>query len=98
MMTCWIAMVAFKEHHSFNGFKHVVIPVLGLLANLVIMLFYLVGPFTVAGMSWKEPYIALGVCALWGIYGVYLLPEDQQGQREGNIAHQPGKIIDRSVW
>ncbi len=46
-----------------------VIPVLGLLANLVIMLFYLVGPFMVAGMSWKEPYIALGVCGLWGIYG-----------------------------
>ena len=74
MMTCWIAMVAFKEHKSFNGFKHFVVPILGLLANLVIMLFYLVGPFTVAGMSWKEPYIALGFCALWGVYGVYLLP------------------------
>jgi hypothetical protein len=21
-------------------------------------------------MSWKEPYIALGVAALWGVYGV----------------------------
>jgi hypothetical protein len=21
-------------------------------------------------MSWKEPYIALGVAALWGIYGL----------------------------
>ena len=69
MFTCWIAMVAFKEHHSFNGIKHVVIPILGLLANLVIMLFYLVGPFTVSGMSWKEPYIALAVCGVWGIYG-----------------------------
>jgi hypothetical protein len=48
----------------------VVIPILGLLANLVIMLFYLIGPFTVSGMSWKEPYIALGVCGVWGIYGV----------------------------
>jgi hypothetical protein len=33
------------------------------------MLFYLVGPFSVAGMSFKEPYIALGIAALWGIYG-----------------------------
>jgi hypothetical protein len=33
------------------------------------MLFYLIGPFTVAGMSPKEPYIALGVCAVWGLYG-----------------------------
>jgi amino acid transporter len=69
MATCWIAMVAFKEHHAFNGLKHVVIPSLGLLANLVIMIFYLIGPFTVAGMSWKEPFIALGVVMVWGIYG-----------------------------
>jgi hypothetical protein len=34
------------------------------------MLFYLIGPFTVSGMSWKEPYIALGVAAAWGIYGI----------------------------
>ena len=69
MITNIIAMVAFKEHHSFNGFKHVFVPVFGLLANLACMLFYIVGPFTVAGMSWKEPFIALGFCALWGIYG-----------------------------
>jgi amino acid transporter len=69
MMTCWIAMVAFKEHHTFSGVKHVLIPLFGLLANLCCMLFYLIGPFTVAGMSWHESYIALGVVALWGIYG-----------------------------
>jgi amino acid transporter len=70
MMTCVIAIVAFREHHMFNGFKHFVIPVFGLLANLACMLFYLIGPFTVSGMSWKEPYIALGAAAVWGIYGV----------------------------
>jgi amino acid transporter len=69
MMTCIVAIVAFREHHSFHGFKHVVVPVFGLLANLLCMLFYLVGPFSVAGMSFKEPYIALGIAALWGIYG-----------------------------
>ena len=74
MMTCIVAMVAFREHHTFNGFKHVVVPVFGLLANLVCMLFYLVGPFFVPGMSSKEPYVALGAVALWGIYGfVYFL-------------------------
>jgi APA family basic amino acid/polyamine antiporter len=69
MMTCIIAIVAFQEHRMFNGFKHVAIPVFGLVANLLCMLFYLVGPFLVAGMSWKEPYVALGVAAVWGIYG-----------------------------
>ncbi|HEY3360057.1 MAG TPA: APC family permease [Polyangia bacterium] len=69
MVTCLIAMVAFREHHSFNGFKHLVVPMFGLIANLLCMAFYLVGPFMVSGMSVKEPYIALGVCLLWGIYG-----------------------------
>ena len=70
MTTCLVAIVAFKEHHTFHGFKHFVVPIFGLLANLGCMLFYLIGPFTVAGMSWKEPYIALGVAAVWGVYGL----------------------------
>ena len=90
MITCWIAMVAFKEHHTFNSFKHVVIPVFGLLANLVIMLFYLIGPFVVAGMSWKEPYIALGVCAVWGIYGaVYFLKSSKERGKEVLLSSKP---------
>ena len=91
MVTCLIAMVAFKEHHSFHGIKHVVVPVLGLLANLVIMLFYLIGPFTVAGMSWKEPYIALGICALWGIYGaVYFLRTSKAKGKEVILSSNSG--------
>jgi len=69
MLTNVVAVVAFREHHSFHGFKHAVVPVFGLLANLACMAFYLIGPFSVAGMSWKEPYVALGVAACWGIYG-----------------------------
>ncbi len=45
------------------------VPLFGLVANLTCMLFYLIGPFTVAGMSWKEPFIALAVVGLWGGYG-----------------------------
>ena len=74
MLTCIIAIVAFREHHMFNGFKHMVVPVFGLLANLACMLFYLIGPFTVTGMSIMEPYVALGIAAVWGLYGaVYFL-------------------------
>jgi basic amino acid/polyamine antiporter, APA family len=70
MMTCIVAIVAFREHHTFNGFKHMFIPIFGVAANLLCMLFYLIGPFMVAGMSPREPYVALGICALWGIYGL----------------------------
>jgi len=86
-------MVAFKEHHSFNGIKHLAIPVLGLLANLVIMIFYLVGPFTVSGMSWKEPYIALGVVAIWGIYGaVYFLRTSKAKGKEILLTSKPAEL------
>jgi len=90
MITCVIAMVAFKEHHLFNGFKHMFVPIFGLLANLACMLFYLVGPFTVAGMSVKEPYIALGVCALWGIYGAFYFAKSSKAKgRETILTSKP---------
>ncbi len=90
MITCIIAMVAFKEHHSFNGFKHMFVPIFGLLANLACMLFYLIGPFTVSGMSVKEPYIALGVCGLWGIYGAFYFAKSSKAKgRETILTSKP---------
>ena len=94
MMTCWIAMVAFREHHTFNGLKHVIIPIFGLLANLACMLFYLIGPIPslggVSGMSWHEPYIALGVAAAWGAYGaVYFLRSSKAKARPVVLTERP---------
>jgi amino acid transporter len=90
MMTCAISMIAFSEHHMFNGFKHMVVPVFGLLANLVCMAFYLVGPFTVPGMSAKEPFIALGIVALWGIYGLFYFMSTSKAQ--GRTVYVPTAI------
>ncbi len=70
MMTCITAIVAFREHHMFHGIKHVAVPVFGLIANLLCMAFYVVGPKFVAGMSPMEPYCALGVVVIWGLYGL----------------------------
>jgi amino acid transporter len=90
MITCVIAIVAFKEHHTFHGFKHFVVPIFGLVANIACMLFYLIGPFTVSGMSWKEPYIALGVAAVWGIYGVvYFKKKSRETGKEILLTAKP---------
>jgi amino acid transporter len=90
MITCVLAIVAFREHHSFSGFKHMFVPIFGLVANLICMLFYLVGPFTVSGMSIKEPYIALAVCAAWGIYGaVYFLRTSKAKGRTVLLENKP---------
>ena len=71
MMSCLCAMVAFHEHHMHNPIKHILIPGFGILANLACMSFYLIAPFSVANMSYKEPYIALGVVLVWGLYGAF---------------------------
>jgi APA family basic amino acid/polyamine antiporter len=72
-LSCVVCMVAYHNHPNFNFLKHLAIPVFGLLANLTCMAFYLVGPFMGFGTK-MEPLIALGVAAVWGIYGgIYFL-------------------------
>ncbi len=88
MTTCIVAIVAFKEHHTFHGFKHFVVPVFGLLANFGCMLFYLVGPFSVPGMSVKEPYIALAVSGLWILVGAVYLAKNSKRQGKQIILAQ----------
>ena len=90
MMTCIVAIVAFREHHTFNGFKHMFIPLFGVAANLMCMLFYLIGPFAVTGMSWREPYVALAICAVWAIYGlVYFKSSSARKGREIYVTAAP---------
>ena len=87
-LTCFIAIVAFREHHSFSGVKHFLIPVFGLLANLVCMAFYLVGPFAVSGMSKLEPFIALGVAGLWGAYGWWYFAKASKKKGKGILVEK----------
>jgi amino acid transporter len=93
MMSCLCAMVAFHEHHLHNPIKHILIPGFGLIANLVCMIFYLVGPFFVPGMSVKEPYIALGVAAVWGIYGaIFFMGRSKKLGREVILSKPTGAV------
>src|SRR5271163_2867047 len=72
-LSCFLAIVAFHERPDFNLVKHLLVPGFGLIANLVCMAFYLIGPFMGYGTS-KEPLLALGISAVWGIYGgIYFL-------------------------
>jgi basic amino acid/polyamine antiporter, APA family len=94
MITCLIAMVAFHQHKTFSGFKHLFVPLFGLLANLLCMLFYLVGPFMVSGMSVKEPYIALGIVAAWGLYGaVYFVRRSKLLAKPTLLTEKPEVLV-----
>jgi len=83
MMSCLVAIVAFHEHKMHNPIKHILIPAFGLLANLACMCFYLIGPFSVAGMSKAEPFWALGVSAIWGFFGmIYFIAKSKKTGKE----------------
>ncbi len=67
-LSCVICMVAYHNHPNFSMLKHFLIPLFGVLANLGCMAFYLIGPFMGYGTA-KEPLIAIGIAAVWAIYG-----------------------------
>jgi len=69
-LSCVLCMVAYHKHPKFSFVRHLFIPVFGLLANLACMAFYLISPFTGIG-TWKEPYLALGIAAVWALYGAF---------------------------
>jgi hypothetical protein len=94
MMSCLVAMVAFHEHHMHNPVKHILIPGFGILANLACMSFYLIAPFSVAGMSYKEPFIALGFCLIWGIYGaIYFVSRSKKTGKEILLTKPPAPTV-----
>jgi len=68
-LTNIVCIVAFKEHHMFNGFKHMVVPIFGAFANFACLAFYIIGPIEGLGSA-KEPLMAVGLAAVWGVYGV----------------------------
>jgi basic amino acid/polyamine antiporter, APA family len=68
MLSCVICIVAYQGHPNYSALKHLFIPVFGAIANLVCMAFYLIGPFMGYGTK-MEPLLALGIAAVWGIYG-----------------------------
>jgi len=67
-LTNIVCIVAFREHHEFSGFKHMVVPVFGALANFACLAFYVIGPIEGLGSA-KEPLLALGLSVIWGVYG-----------------------------
>jgi amino acid transporter len=77
-LSCFLCIVAFHKRPDFNPIKHLLIPGFGLLANLVLMAFYLIGPVFNLGTS-KEPLLALGISLAWGIYGaIYFIKSSKK--------------------
>ena len=66
---------------------HTLIPGFGLLANLVCMAFYLISPVFGLG-TFKEPLLALGISAVWGIYGAIYFLRSSKAKGKADPAHE----------
>jgi amino acid transporter len=72
-LSCFLCIVAYNKRPDHNFLRHTLIPGFGLAANLICMAFYVAGPAFGLGTS-KEPLLALGISAVWGMYGaIYFL-------------------------
>jgi APA family basic amino acid/polyamine antiporter len=69
-LSCFLCIVAYHKRPDHNFLLHTFIPGFGLLANLICMAFYIIGPFFNLGTK-MEPLTALGISGLWGLYGAY---------------------------
>jgi hypothetical protein len=92
-LSCIICIVGFHNHPKYNPIRHLVIPVLGLGANLLCMAFYLIGPFLGYGTK-MEPLMALGIAAVWAIYGgVYFVRSSKATGRTTIVRTRAGASI-----
>jgi APA family basic amino acid/polyamine antiporter len=88
-LTNIVCIVAFREHHTFHGFKHVVVPVFGAIANFACLAFYIIGPLEGLG-SVKEPLMAVAIATIWGIYGgVYFMRNSRKKGKETILVSRP---------
>jgi APA family basic amino acid/polyamine antiporter len=88
-LTNIICIVAFREHHEFSGFKHMVVPVFGALANFACLAFYVIGPIEGLGSA-KEPLLALGLSVVWGVYGaIYFTRNSKKRGKDTVLVAKP---------
>ena len=90
MLSCVTCIVCFHNHPDFKVVRHLFIPIFGVVANLVCMAFYLIGPFMGYGTK-MEPFLALGIALVWAIYGaIYFTMSSKKSGRTTLVASRAG--------
>jgi APA family basic amino acid/polyamine antiporter len=68
-MTCALVLVAFGHNHKRNLVRHVIIPVLGLLANIGMLAGVVYMSVSAGGSTQTDTLIALGIVGVWILIG-----------------------------
>jgi amino acid transporter len=92
-LTCLWTIIAFHGRAEASLLKHVIVPVLGLLANLAMLITILGMGFLGGGTSQQESLLALGIAAFWAIISAcYVVFSNRRSGRAMFAAPTPAPI------
>jgi amino acid transporter len=69
-ITCFIAFNAFVSRKDFSFLKHGIVPIVGLLANVLMLVTIFGMGFAGGGDAQTESFIALGFAGVWGVVSI----------------------------
>jgi amino acid transporter len=72
-LICGLTLVAFSGKMDFSFFKHAIIPILGLIGNVILVLTIFIVGIISGGTTAQATYLALGISAVWLIVSVLYL-------------------------
>jgi amino acid transporter len=81
-LICVVTIVAFVGTSAFNFLKHAIIPILGLIANVIMVLAIFIIGISSGGTTAQATYMALGIAGVWLLVSVayFVLNSRQQGK------------------
>ncbi len=90
-LTCLWALIAFLGRPDFHPLKHAIIPLLGLLANVVMLVTIFAMGIMGGGDARTESFMAIGIAALWAIASaIYVVIRNR---RTGRSLLQPAGSV-----
>ncbi len=90
-MSNLVCILAYKGRPDFKLVKHMLVPLFGLIANASLLIFYLIEPFLGLGTK-LEPLTALGIAAIWGIYGAWYFKSASRKKGKAVLISSSAKV------
>lgn len=69
-MICLVTIVAFAGTSAYNFVSHAIVPVLGLIGNVVMVLAIFIIGISSGGTTAQATYLGLGIAAVWLVFSV----------------------------
>jgi hypothetical protein len=91
-MTCALVLVAFGGQHKRNILRHVIIPVLGLAANIGMLIGIVIMSVSAGGTTQTDTLIALGIVGVWIVVGAAWIILSSAAKKTSLLVSPPAAV------